>query len=53
MKTFRAGTRYAFPFGPAPYFLAATLARLHPFASLLIYLGIPVYFITSHSTQDV
>ena len=34
-------------------FSDGVFARVHPLASLAIYLGIPIYFITPLSTQDI
>lgn len=49
---FRQGTVLSVLFGPLPYLVGAGLAWLHPYPSFGIYLGIAVYFVFPHATQE-
>lgn len=52
-KRFSQGTRYSFLFGTAAYFTGILVSFVHPYLSFVIYLGIAVYFIFPHATEDL
>lgn len=52
-ERFSQGTRYSFSFGTASYFTGILVSFIHPYLSFVIYLGVAVYFIFPHATEDL
>lgn len=50
---FKKGTIYSIIFGPVLYSAGAMVSFIHPYISFAIYLGIAIYFIFPHSTEDI
>jgi uncharacterized membrane protein len=50
---FKNGTIFSIIFGPVLYFIGAMVSFIHPYLSFAIYLGIAIYFIFPHSTEDI
>lgn len=48
---FRHGTRLSVLFGPLPYLLGAALAWAWPLGTLLLYVFVPLYFISRRATR--
>ena len=53
LKKFKTGTIYSVVFGPVLYFAGAMVSLIHPYLSFAIYLGIAIYFIFPHATEDI
>ena len=53
IRNFRKGTFYSVIFGPVLYLAGALFSFIHPYISFAIYLGIAIYFIFPHSTEDI
>jgi uncharacterized membrane protein len=53
LQKFKKGTLFSIIFGPVLYFIGAIVSFIHPYLSFAIYLGIAIYFIFPHSTEDI
>ena len=53
LQKFKKGTFFSIIFGPVLYFTGAMVSFIHPYISFAIYLGIAIYFIFPHSTEDI
>lgn len=50
---FKKGTFFSIIFGPVLYLSGAIISFIHPYISFAIFLGIAIYFIFPHSTEDI
>lgn len=53
LQKFKKGTVFSIIFGPLLYLAGAIFSYIHPYISFAIYLGIAIYFIFPHSTEDI
>lgn len=53
IQKFKKGTIFSIIFGPVLYLAGAIVSFIHPYLSFAIYLGIAIYFIFPHSTEDI
>jgi len=53
ISKFKKGTIFSIIFGPVLYLAGAIGSFIHPYLSFAIYLGIAIYFIFPHSTEDI
>jgi uncharacterized membrane protein len=53
LEKFKKGTFFSIIFGPFLYLIGAIISFIHPYASFALYLGIAIYFIFPHSTEDI
>jgi uncharacterized membrane protein len=52
IQNFKKGTLYSVVFGPILYSIGALFSFIHPYISFAIFLGIALYFIFPHATDD-
>jgi uncharacterized membrane protein len=53
LDKFKKGTLFSIIFGPVLYLIGAIMSFIHPYVSFALYLGIAIYFIFPHSTEDI
>lgn len=53
IQKFKKGTLFSIIFGPVLYLGGVIVSFIHPYLSFTIYLGIAIYFIFPHSTEDI